>query len=292
MTDYPSISVVIPSYNQGQFIGETIQSVIDQQYPNLEILVLDGGSTDNTVEVIEQYIDRLTYWHSKKDKGQADAINQGMRLSSGEIVCWLNSDDMYLPGTLLEIGQRFRGLTDQNYVIYGDTQFLYEERRPRGARKVQYAAPYDPLMLAYYDYIAQPSAFWTRKLWEETGELDLRYHYVLDWEWFLRAGKIAQFEYVPKLYSIYRIHTSHKSSSGGIRRKQEVLDVVKTYASEYWIDLYQEVDRCYPTFKPWLKRLRKLGIPHQEWLLSQFVPALRSKLQHVQDLSKVLAMYA
>jgi glycosyltransferase involved in cell wall biosynthesis len=101
--NYPSISVVIPSFNQGQYIEETILSVLGQQYPNLEILVIDGGSTDNTIEILKKYSDRISYWHSKKDKGQADAINQGMNLSSGKIVCWLNSDDMYLPGTLLAV---------------------------------------------------------------------------------------------------------------------------------------------------------------------------------------------
>jgi glycosyltransferase involved in cell wall biosynthesis len=291
MTDYPSISVVIPSYNQGQFIGETIRSVLDQQYPNLEILVLDGGSSDHTVEVIEQYADRINYWHSQKDKGQADAINQGMRLSSGEIVCWLNSDDMYLPGTLLEIGQRFRGLTDQNYVIYGDTQFLYEGKRPRGARKAQYATPFDPVSLTYYDYIAQPSAFWTRKLWQEAGELDLRYQYVLDWEWFLRATRIARFEYVPKFFSIYRIHSMHKSHNGGTARRKEVLEIVQNHSSGYWSELYCEVDAARSEIQQKAKWLNRLRLPRKDLILPRLLPELRAKLQNDQDLFTVLAMY-
>ena len=100
MMEYPKITVVTPSYNQGQFIEATIQSVIGQQYPNLEYIVCDGGSTDETVEILKKYTDKITWWCSEKDKGQSDAINKGMRKATGDIVCWINSDDVLLPGTL------------------------------------------------------------------------------------------------------------------------------------------------------------------------------------------------
>lgn len=292
MTSYPSISVIVPSFNQGEFIEETLLSILNQNYPNLEILVLDAGSTDRTVEVIQKYESHLAYWHSKPDKGQADAINQGMALSSGEILCWLNSDDLYLPGTLLDVGQRFRGLVDRNYLIYGDTRFLYQSGKPKGASDVQCAAPFDPMMLTYYDYIAQPSAFWTRKLWKQVGNLELDYHYVLDWDWLIRAAKIAEFEYVRQFYAVYRIHENHKTSNGGSKRKQEVLEIVSKHSSEYWIELYQQVDASYSEIKPLMRRLGKLGIPNREWFASLLLPDLRAKLQHPQDLFKVLAMYS
>ena len=108
-----------PSFNQGPYLEETIQSILGQHYPKLELLVIDGGSTDNSVKILEQYASHLSYWHSRKDRGQADAINQGINMSSGDVVCWLNSDDMYLPGTLLDVGRRFAGRTDTCRLVYG-----------------------------------------------------------------------------------------------------------------------------------------------------------------------------
>ncbi len=286
---YPLISVIIPSYNQGEFIEETLLSVLGQQYPNLEILVIDGGSTDQTVEILDRYSSHLAYWHSKPDKGQADAINQGFRLSTGEIVCWLNSDDMYLPGTLLDVARRFKERTHENYLIYGNTVLLHQkgEQQQSGSFKVSEA--FDPVLLTYYDFIFQPSSFWTRQLWQQTGELNLEYHYVLDWDWYIRASKIAQFEYIPKFYSVYRIHELHKTGTGGNQRAQEIYQIAQTYASDYWINLYAEVERSYAKIRQFVQHFR-IPSRYRHHILPLFFPRLNHKLQTSKDLSRVLEM--
>nr|WP_290224462.1 glycosyltransferase family 2 protein [Trichocoleus desertorum] len=288
--NYPSISVVIPSFNQGQYIEETLLSVIGQGYPNLEVLVLDGGSTDNTVGILEKYSDKISYWHSKKDKGQADAINQGMNLSSGEIVCWINSDDMYLPGTLLDIGRRFQGLTDENYLIYGSALAINQvnENLFSGAHL---ASSFDAFKLTYDDFIVQPSSFWTRKLWQATGDLNTNYHYVLDWDWFIRASEFTKFEYVNKFFSIYRFHELHKTSTGGLKRRQEILEVVTKYSSDYWKSLYTKVNTHYASINKTKKNLDFLRIPKQKLFLCLFFPELIYFLKNQNDLGVVLGMY-
>ena len=115
--EYPKITVVTPSYNQGQFIEATIKSVIGQQYPNLEYIVCDGGSTDETVEILKKYADKITWWCSEKDKGQSDAINKGMHRATGDIVCWINSDDVLLPGTLLTVAKFFHDHPEKYHQI-------------------------------------------------------------------------------------------------------------------------------------------------------------------------------
>ncbi len=289
--EYPSISVIVPSYNQGQFIEETLISIVNQQYPNLELLVLDGGSTDNTVEVIEKYANHITYWHSQKDNGQADAINQGIRSSSGQIVCWLNSDDMYLPGTLLDIGKRFRGFEDQCHLVYGDCFLLYEDAQKQQSGGVKPAQPFDAFTLTYYDYMIQPSSFWTRKLWDQVGDLNSGYHFVLDWDWFIRASQITQFEYVSRYYSIYRMHSSHKTSSGGLTRQKEILEIVGKYSSTYWLNLFEAVGASYPDVRAKSKWLGQFSIPKRHELLPLFFPQLWSKLQDAYHLTQVLEMY-
>ncbi|MBO3457605.1 glycosyltransferase [Aetokthonos hydrillicola Thurmond2011] len=288
--NYPSISVVIPSFNQGQYIEETLLSVIGQQYPNLEILVIDGGSTDNTVEILEQYSSHISYWHSKPDKGQADAINQGMSLSSGDVVCWLNSDDMYLPGTLLDVGKRFIGRTNKSHLIYGAAVTIDESGKTLDST-AQTGAPFEQFRLTYLDFIVQPSSFWTRTLWEQTGNLNIKYNYILDWDWFIRASKLIEFEYIQKFYSIYRFHPLHKTSNGGAKRREEILEVVNKYSSKYWQILYSEVNRKYQIIKKQNDLMQRFRIPRRHSILPILFPKTMSLTKQKQDFQTVLLMY-
>lgn len=289
--DYPSISVVVPSFNQGEYIEETLSSIIGQCYPKLEIIVMDGGSTDHTVEVIEHYADHIHYWQSKKDKGQADAINQGMRLSSGEVLCWLNSDDMYMPGTLLDIGRRFHQRTQSYHLVYGGCLHINQSA---GALSGQVQSMgdggYDPVRLTYQDFIAQPSAFWTRKLWLDATELNSDYRYVLDWEWFIRASKLTDFEYVPKLYSLYRFHEAHKSSTGGSERCREIVSIIDKYAPDYWRSLYGKVLNNYERVEKTDSVMDSLKLPKKHLFFTLLFPQLWSQLKDPRDMGTVLSM--
>jgi glycosyltransferase involved in cell wall biosynthesis len=223
---YPKISVVTPSYNQGQFLEETITSVIGQCYPNLEYIIMDGGSIDNSVEVIKKYEKHLSYWVSAKDGGQAAAINQGFARATGDILCWLNSDDTFLPGTLFHVAQQLN--TEKPMILFGNTYYMTEGHpRARGTDLNEY---YPHTNLAYCDYITQPSSFWTRKTWEQTGRLDETYHYIFDWDWFIRA-QIAQVQFIPtvKYLSVYRFHVAHKTGTGGDKRENEMARLIGHY---------------------------------------------------------------
>ncbi|MGD0623091.1 MAG: glycosyltransferase family 2 protein [Thermodesulfobacteriota bacterium] len=269
----PRITVITPSYNQGQFLEATIQSVVFQAYPNLEYIIIDGGSQDESVQVIRKYEKHLAYWHSKRDKGQADAINQGMGLATGEILCWINSDDMYLPGTFLEVGKRFNGKTDEPYFIYGSALTMEEngQNLQGGARL---AGIFDQERLTYSDYIVQPSTFWTKRLWLEVGGLNVEYHYVLDWEWFIRASRVTGFECVPRFFSIYRLHAEHKTGTGGSKRIGEINEVVERYAPESWKRLYKLVFPRYQRIIQIRRLITRMKIPGSSYLLPLFFPRI------------------
>lgn len=286
----PSISVVIPSFNQGQYLEEAILSVIGQYYPRLELLVIDGGSTDNSVEILEKYSPHISYWHSRKDKGQADAINHGMSLSSGEVLCWLNSDDMYLPGTLLDVGRRFSGRTEKSHLLYGGTIFLGQDHSGSTCEGHQ-AAPFDAFSLTYYAFVIQPSTFWTRELWKEAGNIDVRFNYVLDWEWFIRASKVTDFEPAPRFYSLYRFHSGHKTGQGGAERQQEIIEVVKKYSSDYWAKTFVEVQKHYNSIRLMKEILSRLGITKDKAILPFFFPKIWFRLNAMRDFHTVLDMY-
>ncbi len=166
--DYPKITVVTPSYNQGQFLEETIQSVIGQQYPNLEYIIMDGGSTDNSVEIIRKYEHHLAFWVSEKDEGQSAAINVAFAKSTGEILAWLNSDDMYLPGTLTYVASKLD--PGQPEMIFENC--IHIDQKQGIAFGTDVRKDHDRMNLLLTDYIVQPSSFWTRKAMDQTGPLD------------------------------------------------------------------------------------------------------------------------
>ena len=238
MDNFPKISVVTPSFNQGAYLEQTIQSVIGQNYPNLEYIVMDGGSTDNSVDIIRKYESHITHWESRADGGQANAINRGFALATGDILAWLNSDDMYLPGALDLISKRFSAAgKDELQILFGNCIHLVEETGEVFGSNVRHTALVSDLEL--YDYIVQPSCFWTKKTFDVVGELNEGLTYAFDWEWFLRAkNKGSKFVPLDNFLSIYRIHAGHKTGSGGLERVEEISEIYNEFCSHEVGKLY------------------------------------------------------
>jgi glycosyltransferase involved in cell wall biosynthesis len=223
----PRISVVTPSYNQGQFIEETIRSVLEQRYRNLEYSVLDGGSSDRTIEILQRYGPELSFWRSEKDGGQAAAINEGFQRASGDILCWLNSDDLHVPATLTAVARLLGSSLDAPVVLYGGCEMFDAQRHWRAIRP---AIPFSRELLERVDFLDQPSVFWTRRGWEVVGPLDATLCYGFDWEWFLRASKVCRFVATGDLLSRYRFHEAQKTGIGGEKRWIELLEIVRRHS--------------------------------------------------------------
>jgi glycosyltransferase involved in cell wall biosynthesis len=212
---WPRISIVTPSYNQGKFLERTILSVLNQNYPNLEYIIIDGGSTDKSKDIIKKYEKYLAYWVSEKDDGQADAIRKGFDRVSGKIFAYLNSDDVYLPGTLLRIAGIFRNSPSEN-VVYGNKYLIDEQDKIIGERRL---TPYIPFVsklgFLYGGFgIYQPASFWTRDLYYHVGEIDTSFQHCMDNDLFVRfALSGAKFQFVREYLTGFRIHIDSKTSN-------------------------------------------------------------------------------
>lgn len=219
MSDLPLISIITPSHNQARFLEETILSVLNQDYPNIEYIIIDGGSTDGSVELIHKYEDCLAYWVSEPDRGQAHAINKGFAHATGDIISWLNSDDIYEPNALRFVGETLDPVAGP-YVVFGDCLFVNERGRPmdvyRGIdrpfyRKLCYWRGWD---------IPQPTVFVARHVIEEVGPLDESLHLAMDYEWFLRVALHYKFLHLGRILARYRMHPRAKSGDWETKRKQ------------------------------------------------------------------------
>jgi glycosyltransferase involved in cell wall biosynthesis len=240
VTPWPLVSVVTPSYKQGQFIEETIRSVLLQGYPNLEYIIIDGGSTDGTLEVIRKYESWLSYWISESDRGQSHAINKGFARCSGELMGWLNSDDIYLMGTIHKIVQEFRARRDA-HLVYGDALCTDKESQPLWVFKSRETSLLAKLEYWRGWYIAQPAVFFKRDLYLHMGALEEAFHYALDYDYFLRAAFHYRFHYVPGVLATYRRHAASKTGHWESQKvlfhtecKQAVARYVKFNTSLYW----------------------------------------------------------
>ncbi len=188
VSTYPKITVVTPNYNQGEFLERTILSVIEQKYPNLEYIIVDGGSTDTSVGIIKKYQQQLHYWISEPDKGMYDAINKGFLQSSGAIMCWINSDDVLWEGSLHYIAKKF---TENKKVQW--LQGLPSVFNEKGELILQREPVFSPWFFylkehrAHFSFIQQESTFWSRKLWDKAGgELSLQYELASDFDLWMR----------------------------------------------------------------------------------------------------------
>lgn len=201
------VSIVTPSYHQAQYIEQTLCSVLQQGYTPLEYFVLDGGSSDGSVEIIQRYAVQLSGWVSEKDKGQADAINKGLRLTDGEIVAWLNSDDYYLPGAIARAVEVFKQHPEAG-LVYGDVLSVDASGQPFNLQTFQ---PYTLADLMSFRIISQPAVFMRRSVLEQVGLLDESYHLLLDHQLWLRMARLAPMVYVNETWAAARYHAEAKN---------------------------------------------------------------------------------
>lgn len=211
-----------PSYNQAKYIEQTLRSVLEQDYPRIEYLVVDGMSKDGSVEIIKKYADKLTWWVSEKDAGQGAAINKGLVRSKGDIIAWLNSDDYYLPGTISNIVKVFEDNPDV-VMVYGDMLAVDEHGRTINTLKYKQLTLQD---LLCFQIIGQPSVFFRREVYERTGGLDTTFHFLLDHHLWIRIalhGKILQ---VSQIWSAARYHAEAKNRAKAAEFGQEAFRIL------------------------------------------------------------------
>jgi glycosyltransferase involved in cell wall biosynthesis len=203
----PLVSIITPSFNQVAYLEQAIRSVLEQDYPAVEYFIVDGGSTDGSVELIQKYAARLAWWVSEKDDGQGDAINKGLRRANGEIVAWLNSDDYYLPGAVAEAVAALQA-TPQAGLVYGNAFSI----DPAGRQTKTFVFPsYGLIDLMAFRIVCQPAVFMRRSVLEQAGHLDLTYHYMLDHHLWLRIAKHAPVLHVSSVWAAARYHPAAKN---------------------------------------------------------------------------------
>ena len=229
----PKISVVVPSFNTGNFIETTLQSIVNQDYPNIECIVMDGGSTDGTLEILKKYEGRIT-WTSEKDKGQSDAINKGLQKTTGDIMAFLNADDVYEPGCFRKVADYFQQhpatqwLYGKCYIIDKDNK---EIRRWLTAYKHFWQKRYTYNRILLLNFIPQPAAFWRRELWEEIGLFDVNEHWAMDYDYWLRAGVKYPPGFIDDYLARFRFHAVSKSSRGYVVANRTSLELSKKYGA-------------------------------------------------------------
>jgi glycosyltransferase involved in cell wall biosynthesis len=231
----PRISIITPSYNQGRYLEQTIRSVLAQDYPNLEYIVIDGGSTDQSVEILKHYSSRIQYWISEPDGGQTMAINKGLRRCTGEIIGYLNSDDYYLPGALPAVARAFLRQPGAD-LIYGRCAFVDEHGEPKQEHFGSITSFREILDLWGVWWakrqLVQPEVFWTRRIMNRIGHFDENLTYAMDYDYWvriLRAGSLAfRLDYPT---AAFRFHAAQKSTARE-KAATELLQIVKSYLWE------------------------------------------------------------
>src|SRR5262245_47331516 len=273
-TTWPTISVITPSFNQAQFIEETIRSILLQGYPNLEYFIMDGGSSDGSVEIIEKYSPWLSYWASQTDRGQSDAINRGLTLASGEFATWINSDDLLSKNALVEHASRIGFASETVYV--GNCTYIDEIGKVLSSHRgrVQSLEDLARLKTVWYSrgHMVQPEVMFPRELYLAVGGLDCNNHFTMDFDlWGKFFLKGAKFQYTDISFGIFREHAKqktydmlrqtrslvetaaklmHQAQSFPEKTKNEILEDLRVYLKKYETDYWKGSGR-----------LAKLGLP-------------------------------
>ena len=222
MPDQPKVSIITPSFNQARFLEQTMRSVLEQDYPNIEYIVIDGGSSDGSLEIIQKYADRLAYWQSQKDKGQTDAINQGFARATGEILAWLNSDDILYPGAVSAAVRQLHTHPEVG-MVYSNCQWINADGKVIG----NFPAAQTNLkkLRRGYVHIPQQTSFFRTELWRKVGPLDDSFYFAMDYDLWTRLATHSPLLYVPELWAAFRLHEGAKSIAADDRCWPEMLRV-------------------------------------------------------------------
>jgi glycosyltransferase involved in cell wall biosynthesis len=254
-TVYPLISIVTPSYNQGKYLENTILSVLNQNYHNLEYIIVDGGSTDNSVEIIKKYEKFLKYWISEPDEGQSNAINKGLRHATGDVLTWLNSDDYYMPGALHKVGEAVRANPEAGAFVgigreVDDTGKVTYFKEPPSEISVQ-------SLFKWYDggNFMQPSCFFRKAVWDVCGPLDESLHIAMDVDLWLRmAKKNCKFLGITELLSTGLNHPKAKTKAFAKLKLVETAIVIIRHGGEHEVrgrleDMARKLSWCEPNLR-------------------------------------------
>ncbi len=260
VSDLPLVSIITPSFNQAAFLEATIRSVLEQDYPNLEYIIVDGGSTDGSAEIIRRYADRLAWWVSERDRGQTDAINKGFARARGSILAWLNSDDTYQPGAVREAVAYLLAHPEAG-MVYGDGNFIDEHGRVIG----QFPSAQTDLqkLRRGYVHVCQQSSFFRADLWRAVGPLDPSFFFAMDYDLWVRLAQRAPLVYLPRTWANFRLHSDAKTINADDRCWPEMLRVH-----------YRDGGKWYEPIV-WLYRVRRMLAPLVTWRRRNLVAQAR-----------------
>lgn len=225
----PKISIVTPSFNQGLYIEDTIRSVLDQGYPNVEHIVIDGGSSDTTAEVLARYAHTFAYWVSEPDSGQTHALIKGFERATGDVLCWLNSDDLFEPGALLFVGEHFRD-HPENRFVYGDSLWVDKSNNYLKPKKEHTFNRF--IWLHDHNYFPQPSCFWRRDLYLEVGGLDRRFDLAMDADLFIRFADLTRPVHLRRILSRMRSYPEQKNKRLRAQSDREDRNIRSRYLAD------------------------------------------------------------
>jgi glycosyltransferase involved in cell wall biosynthesis len=244
------VSIVTPSYNHVKYLETTMRSVLDQQGVELEYIVMDGASTDGSVEIIRKYADRLAWWASEPDKGQTDAINKGFARARGDVLAWLNSDDTYEPGGVAE-AVAYLSAHPEVGLVYGDANFIDAQGKIIGKFP---AAQTDYRRLRQgYVHVPQQAAFFRGDLWRKVAPLDTSFYFAMDYDLWVRLAKLAPVVYIPRTWANFRLHGDAKTITADDRCWPEMLKVHRREGGSLFSVIYAKY------------LVRKLAAPYINW---------------------------